>query len=120
MYFSIWETAFAFLAGPDYRLIIPHVFKPITLYGVFGISRGSTRIWECERADARSHSQIRGFTTAIPGEQLYVNEHGQSLLTLHSIRDTLSVWLACVEISLHLYGAILVYFFPWSLYEEKF
>jgi hypothetical protein len=98
MYFSIWETAFVFL-GPDYRLIIPHVFKPITLYGVFGISRE---------------------TPAIPGEPLYVNEHGQSLLTLHSIRDTLSVWLARGEISLHLYGAILVYFFPWSLYEEKF
>jgi hypothetical protein len=33
---------------------------------VIRISRGSIRICGCERADTRSHPQIRGFTKAIP------------------------------------------------------
>jgi hypothetical protein len=44
--------------------------QPIGILGVIGISRGSIRIWGCEPADAGSHPQIRGFTTAIPKEPI--------------------------------------------------
>jgi hypothetical protein len=52
----------------DYTISYPQRF--IILTWIIGISRGSIRIWGCERVDARSHPQIRGFTTAIPREPL--------------------------------------------------
>src|SRR5919109_3942978 len=41
--------------------------------GFLGISLADTRIWECERAYARSHSQIRHSFMARSGEPAWLN-----------------------------------------------